>query len=51
MFFCKFRKIISGCLIGFGVGLLLILFLPVQAWLVIMGIAFVVCGIKFLLGD
>ena len=51
MFFCRFRKIISGCLIGFGVGILLILFLPIKAWLVIMGMAFVFCGIKFLMSD
>jgi Na+-transporting NADH:ubiquinone oxidoreductase subunit NqrB len=51
MFFYRFRKIISGCLIGLGIGILLILFLPVKVWLIIIGIAFVICGIKFLLGD
>ena len=48
MFFCKFRKLIAGILIGFGVGILLILFLPSIAWFCIIAIAMVVGGIKFL---
>ncbi len=51
MFFCKFRKIISGLLIGFGVGILLILFLPIEIWFIVIGIGLIACGIKFLLGD
>lgn len=50
MFFCKFKKIIAGILIGFGIGILLILFLPSIAWLCIIGIAMLIGGIKFLLG-
>ena len=50
MFFCKFKKIIAGILIGFGVATLLILFLPPIAWICIMGIGTVIGGIKFLLG-
>lgn len=50
MFFCKFRKLIAGCLIGFGVGILLVLLLPPAVWLFIIGICVVTCGIKFLFG-
>ena len=50
MIMCKFRKVIAGILIGFGIGILLILFLPSIAWLCIIGIAMLVGGIKFLFG-
>lgn len=50
MFWCKFRKIIAGILIGFGVGILLVLFLPPIAWICMMAIGTVIGGIKFLLG-
>lgn len=50
MFFCKFRKVIAGILIGFGVGSLLVLFLPPVAWICLIGIATVIGGIKYLLG-
>ena len=50
MFFCKFRKIIAGILMGFGIGILLILFLPSVVWLCIIGIGMLVAGIKFLFG-
>lgn len=39
MFFCKFRKIISGCLIGFGIGIIMVLLLPPVVWLFITGVA------------
>ena len=48
MFFCKFKKIIAGILIGFGVATLLILFLPPCAWMFIIGIGMFVGGIKYL---
>ena len=50
MFFCKFKKIIAGILIGFGIGVLLILFLPSVAWICIIGLAMLFAGIKFLFG-
>lgn len=50
MFFCKFKKVIAGILIGFGIGTLLVLFLPPVAWICIMGIGTVIGGIKHLLG-
>lgn len=46
MFFCKFKKIIAGICIGFGVGMLLVLFLPPEAWLTLISIALIICGIK-----
>ena len=50
MFFCKFRKVIAGILIGFGIGTLFVLFLPPIAWICLIGIAMVAGGIKYLLG-
>lgn len=49
--FHKMKKLISGILIGFGFGVLLVLFLPITAWLTIIGIALIVAGIKFLFKD
>ena len=49
MFF-KFKKIIAGILMGFGIGVLLVLFLPPVAWICIMGIGTIFGGIKYLLG-
>lgn len=49
MFFCKFRKILAGACIGFGIGILLVLFLPPVAWLTIFALALVVSGIKTIL--
>lgn len=46
MFFKKCRKIIAGCILGAGVGMLLILFLPPTAWLCIISIALIITGIK-----
>lgn len=50
MIWCKFRKIIAGVLIGLGIGIILVLFLPPVAWICIMGVAMLVGGVKFLLG-
>ena len=50
MLWCKFKKIISWICIGFGIGVLLVLFLPPIAWICIMGIGTVIGGVKFLLG-
>ena len=38
----KMKKLISGILIGIGIGILLILFLPSNAWLVIIGIGLII---------
>ena len=50
MFFCKFKKIIAGILIGFGVGSILVLILPPVAWICLIGIGTIVGGIKYLFG-
>lgn len=50
MFFCKFKKVIAGVLIGFGIGVLLVMFLPPVAWVCIIGICMLAGGIKYLLG-
>lgn len=47
---CKFRKLIAGILIGFGVGILLVLFLPPIAWMCLIGIGMFIGGIKYLCG-
>ena len=41
----KMKKIISGFLIGLGIGILLVLFLPINAWLTLIGIALTIAGI------
>lgn len=46
MCFRKFRKVIAGCTIGIGVGILLIIFLPVTAWFCIIAICLIASGIK-----
>ena len=51
MIWCKFRKIIAGALIGLGIGIILVLFLPPVAWIFIMGVAMFIGGIQFLLGQ
>jgi len=46
--FRKMRKLIAGVLIGAGLGMLLILFLPLNAWLVIISIGLIIAGINYL---
>ena len=46
MFYCKFRKIIAGILIGFGIGILLVLFLPLTGWLLLFSIGLIACRNK-----
>ena len=46
--FRKMKKLISGILIGSGVGILLILFLPINAWFILIGIGLIIAGIKYL---
>lgn len=46
--FRKMRKLIAGILIGAGVGILLILFLPVNVWFIIIGLGLIVVGINYL---
>ena len=44
----KLKKLISGILIGLGLGILSILFLPINVWLVINGIALIIAGFFYL---
>lgn len=46
MFFRKCRKIMAGCILGCGVGMLFILILPPRAWLCIISIGLIIAGIK-----
>ena len=41
---CAFKKTLAVCLIGLGLGILLVLLLPITWWLFIFGIAIVVAG-------
>lgn len=50
MIWCKFRKVIAGSLIGFGIGTIMVLFLPPVAWMCIMGVGMFIGGIKVLCG-
>lgn len=42
------RKTLGVCLIGFGLGILLVLLLPVAGWLFIIGVAVVAVGLIWL---
>ena len=46
MFFKKCRKIIAGCILGVGIGMLIVLVLPPIVWLCIISIALIIIGIK-----
>lgn len=50
MIWCRFRKIVAGCLIGFGIATIMVLFLPPITWICIMGIGMLIGGIKCLIG-
>lgn len=42
------KKTIAVCLIGFGLGMLLVLLLPLAGWLFLIGIIIVAVGITWL---
>ena len=42
------RKTLGVCFIGFGLGILLVLLLPVAGWLFIIGVAVVAMGLIWL---
>ena len=46
MCFRKLKKFIAGCIIGTGIGILLILYMPIETWLTIIAIGLIICGIK-----
>ncbi len=45
---CALKKTIGVCLIGIGLGVLLVLLLPVTGWLFLIGIAILVMGLIWL---
>ena len=44
----RVKKTIAVCLIGFGIGTIMVLLLPVTWWLVIIGITMILVGIMWL---
>ena len=44
MLFDIVKKIIGVCLLGIGIGILLVLLLPMAGWLFIIGVAIAVVG-------
>lgn len=42
------KKTIAVCLIGFGLGILLVLLLPIAGWLFIIGVSVVCVGFMWL---
>ncbi len=42
------KKTLGVCLIGLGLGILLVLLLPIAGWLFIIGVAITVIGITWL---
>lgn len=42
------KKTLAVCMIGFGLGVLLVLLLPVTGWLFIIGVAVVIIGLIWL---
>ena len=43
--FCLLKKTIGVCLVGIGLGILLVLLLPITGWLFIIGVALACIGI------
>lgn len=43
-----FKKTLAVCLIGLGLGILLVLLLPITGWLFIIGVTVVVVGLMWL---
>lgn len=46
--FCLFKKTLAVCLIGLGLGILLVLLLPLSGWLFVIGIAIIAIGLTWL---
>lgn len=45
---CLLKKTLGVCLIGFGIGVLMVLLLPISCWLFIIGVALCLIGIIWL---
>ena len=48
MLFNAFKKTLGVCFIGLGVGILLVLLLPIAGWLFIIGVALAILGLIWL---
>lgn len=46
--FCLLKKTMGVCLVGIGLGILLVLLLPITGWLFIIGVALACIGIMWL---
>lgn len=46
--FCLLKKTIGVCPVGIGLGILLVLLLPITGWLFIIGVALACIGIMWL---
>lgn len=42
------KKTLAVCLIGLGIGILLVLLLPISGWLFVIGIAIICMGLTWL---
>ena len=48
MLFNALKKTIGVCLFGLGLGILLVLLLPIAGWLFIIGVAITIIGIAWI---
>ena len=46
--FCALKKTFGGCLIGIGLGILLVLLLPLTGWLFSIGVTLTILGLIWL---
>lgn len=46
--FCLLKKTLGVCLVGIGVGILLVLLLPITGWLISIGLALAIIGLVWL---
>ena len=47
---CALKKTLAVCLIGLGLGILLVLLLPISGWLFLIGVVVVAVGLMGLCG-
>lgn len=48
MFFRALKKTIAVCIFGLGIGILLVLLLPISWWLFIIGLALTILGLVWI---
>lgn len=46
--FCLLKKTFGVCMIGIGIGILLVLLLPITGWLLAIGIGLAIIGLTWL---